>query len=148
PTRRLDPAAATAPRACLVSEAVMHRHAVAAPALGAFGVFRVQGPCAGDGFQLEHVCIDHRESLLCEHRAMRKSQPADIALRASGPGAHMPNNRGQSVESLSTLPTKQMQILVLVGSPDLIVHLKPRIVRSTDASELWVIWPASLRPRT
>ena len=69
----------------------MHWHAAAPPALGAFGVFRMQGPCAGGGLQCEHrhVCVDPRSPAL---RAKSDTQAAagpyyPRGLRSKGPYA-------------------------------------------------------------
>jgi len=80
----------------------MHGNTSSAFALRALCVRRMQRMRGGNGFQLELLnwCVDHREALLCEHQAVGKTQPGDIALCATGPWAQVPDSGGKGVEGL------------------------------------------------
>ena len=121
PAGRLDPAAAAAPRAFLIAQACMDWHARFALARRTFCVGRVH---AGNVLELElrDVVVDHHEALFGELHAVGQSKPVDIALGASRPGAQVPDSSRENVEGRRASPAKEMQALVLVGSPDFVMH--------------------------
>src|SRR5262249_24214190 len=69
------------------------------------------------------VCVDNREALLCEHRAIRQTQPVYIAFLGSSPRPQIPNCGWQRLKSVHALGAEKMQLFVFVGAPDLITHL-------------------------
>src|SRR5262249_2744761 len=118
---------------------MMHGNVAGALALRALCVCGVQRMHSGGGLQLQlrDGRIDHREALLCEHRATREPQPIDLTLFASGPRAGLPDSRGQSVESPRALGAQEMQLLVLVGTPDLVTQLATPRTQGSRAAWRW-----------
>src|SRR5262245_21589836 len=98
---RLDPPTPSASPARLLSQPTVLTHLAAALAVWALGVlaqhWRARG---GLEVELADVCIDNREALLCEHRAIRQTQPVHLAFLGSGPRPEIPNCGWQRLKSV------------------------------------------------
>src|SRR5215831_16058373 len=122
--RCLDPPTPSASPARLLSQPTVLIHLAAALAVWALGL-PAQHRRARGGLEAEFadVCVDNREALLCEHRAIGQTQPVHLAFLGSGPRPEIPNCGWQRLESVPALGAKEMQPFVFVGAPDLITHL-------------------------
>src|SRR5215831_8896501 len=113
--RCLDPPTPSASPARLLSQPTVLIHLAAALAVWALGL-PAQHCRARGGLEVElaDVCVDNREALLCEHRAIGQTQPIHLTFLGSGPRPETPNCGWQQFKSVHALGAEECSSLSLL----------------------------------
>jgi len=109
---RLDPTVAATPRAFLVAQSMVHRHATLTRTLWALGI-GLSSHAGGLQLKPRNVLVDDHEALLPKQQAKGQSQSDDLALRAASPRAKMSDRIGQGIKCSLALAAEEVEACVL-----------------------------------
>src|SRR5262245_42116142 len=110
----LDPPTPSASPARLLSQLAVLIHLAAALALWTLGLPGQHWRARGDlEVELADVCVDNREAVFCEHRAIGQTQPVHLFL-GSSPRPQIPNYVWQRLKGVHALGAEEMQLFVFL----------------------------------